>query len=157
SSRSPRAGSPGATPRSARRTGSSGRTRAPDGLGRFGPRRLRDHDLGRLDDRDRVVAALERQRAGGVSPDHRRDRLAADPQPHLRQETVDAYFLHDAAQLIARAETGEIRTADRRPPARLVDRRPREQTIDLALRHAMMSALRRRGADPSGVNPPLER
>src|SRR3954467_10512523 len=67
-------------------------------------RLARDHDLGRLDDRERLVAAPELQLLDCVARDDRRQRLIADAEADLREEPLDADLVHVAAQLIAAAD-----------------------------------------------------
>ena len=64
----------------------------------------RDHHLSGLDDGHGGVAALEPQLVDGIARDDVGQRLLADSQPHLRQQSFRAHFLDNAAQLIAATE-----------------------------------------------------
>ena len=64
----------------------------------------RDHDLGRLDDGQRFVAATELELVDGVARDDRGQRLIADSQAYLGKQSLAAHFLDDSAQLVAAAE-----------------------------------------------------
>ena len=61
-----------------------------------GRARTRDHDLGGLDDGDRVVAAPELQRPHRIGSDDGGQRLVANAEPDLGQETIDAHFVDES-------------------------------------------------------------
>ena len=69
--------------------------------------RLGDHHFGRLDHRQGIVATFQLQRVNRVGGDDRGQRLAANPQPHLREQAVDADFLDEPRQAVARAQPGQ--------------------------------------------------
>ena len=116
----------------------------------------RDHHFGRLHDRQRFVAASQLQLVDGVARDHRRQRLAADAKPHLRQQSVDPDFLDHGAQLISSAQRDDAPgavaarcAAGRGPVERAGDRSRRPRRDDARRR----SRVRHR----SLVDPLLER
>jgi hypothetical protein len=63
-----------------------------------------DHDLGRFDDGERLVAAPELQFGHGIPRDDRGQRLIANPQAHLREQALAPDFLDDAAKLVPAAQ-----------------------------------------------------
>jgi hypothetical protein len=66
-------------------------------------RLARDHHLGRLDDGDGGMAAFQFEGLDAVARDDGGQLLVPDAEPHLRQEAVNANFVHDSTQLIAAA------------------------------------------------------
>jgi hypothetical protein len=63
-----------------------------------------DHDFSRLDDRQCIVAATQLQRPDGIGGDDRSQRLVANPQANLRQESIDAHFFDEPVQPVSRAQ-----------------------------------------------------
>jgi hypothetical protein len=63
----------------------------------------RDHDLGRLDHGQRLVTPAELELVDGIACDDRGQRLIADPQTYLGEQSLAAHFLDDPAQLVAAA------------------------------------------------------
>jgi len=64
----------------------------------------RDHDLGRLDDRQRLVTTSELELVDRVAGDDRGQRLIANAQAYLGEQPLAAHLLDDAPQLVAAAE-----------------------------------------------------
>src|SRR5207249_4213346 len=64
----------------------------------------RDHDFRGFDDGHCLIPAAQLQLVNGVTGNHRGQRLIANPEPHLTEQSVDAHFLDEAAQPIAAAE-----------------------------------------------------
>ena len=61
-------------------------------------------DFSGLDDGDRVVTAPELQRPDRVGSDDGGQRLVANAEPDLGQETVDAHFVDESPQAVPRAQ-----------------------------------------------------
>src|ERR1700730_12935662 len=67
--------------------------------GRFGL--ARNHDLGRLDDRQRVVAPAELQLIQSVTGDDGCQHLIPDPQADLAEQTLGSHLLDEAPEASA--------------------------------------------------------
>jgi hypothetical protein len=63
-----------------------------------------DHDLRGLDDGQRRVAAPELQLIDRIPGDDGGQRLIANPQPHLGEQSFAPHFVDDAMKLVAAAE-----------------------------------------------------
>ena len=125
------------------------------GGGRHFPR---DHHLGRFDDRDGVLSALQLQLVDRIPRDDGSQALIADSKANLRQQAVDAHFFDKPMQPVASAEGDDpgLRCggAAGRGPARML---VREEALDLGLRDAVMPARGVRRAHHALMNPLLER
>src|SRR5580704_4346506 len=118
----------------------------------------RDHHLGGLDDRERIVAPAQLQFFDRVSSDDGGQRLVADSQPYLAEQAIDTNLLHETMEAVASAERHDD-TGGRLHP-RAGGRRgtvPREKPLDLRLGDPMMAAGGLRGSDAALVDPLLQR
>src|SRR5208282_2072416 len=118
-------------------TGSDfGRGRAS--VNKSAPRALypHDHHFGALDQRRGLVAAFQAHLPRGVGGNDGSDVLAADGEPDLRQQALDAHLDDAAHQLIAPADGAEVGAA----LGRLFAQRAEEKAVDLAERNAMVAA-----------------
>src|SRR6267142_296296 len=126
----------------------------PPRSGAFG-----DHDLCRLDDRQRLLPSPQLQLVDRVAGDDRRQPLVANPQPHLREQPVRPDLFDDAAQLVAAADRHEH--PDRTRTARAARGRRFslrcQHPVDLGVGDPVMSAARADGPHRALVDPLLQR
>jgi hypothetical protein len=118
----------------------------------------RYHDLGRLDDRQRIVAPAEFQLNERVAGDNGRQRLISNPQADLAEQAVGSHFLDVAAEAIATAQRyDELRRSLARTRPRPAGRRvPGEQTIYFRLGQPVMTTRSLRRSDLPLMNPLLQ-
>ena len=117
----------------------------------------RDHDFGRLDDGQGLIASSKLQLVDGVAGDHGRERLITDAQTHLREQAFDADFVHVAAQLVPSAQRDNDADALGSGGRGLGECRRCEQPIDFRVRDAMVSSARHARSHAPLVDPVLER
>jgi hypothetical protein len=128
-----------------------------------GPARERrfagDHDLGRLDDRERIVAAAEFELDDRVARDHGRQVLVADAELDLTHQAVGPYFLDEPAQPVAAGErddepgvAGGLGVLWRGGRGRL----PRDEPFDLGFRNPVVAARRLRRPQFALLDPELD-
>jgi hypothetical protein len=102
-----------------------------------------NHHFRRLDNRQGIVATAQFQRAHRVGGYHRRQGLIADAQAYLGEQAVDAHFVDEAIQPVARAQAHQRFLAVRRQPAAAcLGLLTRQQPIDLGIGDAVMTAFR---------------
>jgi predicted permease len=118
---------------------------------------LGDHDLGGLDNRNRVIAAAKLQGVDSVRRDDRRERLITDAHSYLGQQAVHAYFVDKAAQAVPGAETAQRFVIIRMdsPPSAL-RQLSCKKTVDLGFRDPVVATLGPSRADDAAVHPSLQ-
>ena len=82
--------------------------------------------------------------------------LIADPQPHLREQSLAAHLVDDAAELVASAQGDDGAAVARRRPGEWAPGRG-QQPFDLGVRDTVMPAGRRPGPEDALVNPLFQR
>lgn len=114
-----------------------------------------DHDLGRLDDGQCLVAPPELQFGHGIARDDRGQRLVANPQPDLREQAFAPDFLDDATKLVPAAQRDD-RAAVRGGGVRQGPAGQGEKALDLRVRDAVVPTGRGPRPDDPLVDPLLD-